>query len=99
MGYPDKIISSEVELLKSGCFPKFIHFDVKKYKIDEIVNYGKDNKSSDSDDFSNWLLDLWKEKEAKLARYYSKNVEDRVLEPSGNAYLWPVSYLNISSYE
>ena len=93
----DKVISSEADLFKKGCFPKAVHFDVKKYKIDEILNYDND-RNSDPTDCSNWLLDIWKEKEAKLSRYYSKKVEERILEPSGNAYLWPVSCLKTLDY-
>ena len=36
IGYPDRIVQSEMVLFKEGLFPGNVHFDVKKYGIEEI---------------------------------------------------------------
>jgi hypothetical protein len=73
-------------LLKSGHFPESVHFDVKRYEIDEVCGQERDkNKAIDA---SNWLTNLWKEKEQRLKDFYENS---REFKPSGEGFKWPVS--------
>ncbi|VDL82359.1 unnamed protein product [Nippostrongylus brasiliensis] len=58
LAYEDVIIDSEMTLLKEGVFPKNVHFDIKRYNIDEIP--------TDPQQSGKWLTDLWQGKEKKL---------------------------------
>ncbi|VDL82346.1 unnamed protein product [Nippostrongylus brasiliensis] len=63
LAYEDVIIDSEMTLLKEGVFPKNVHFDIKRYNIDEIP--------TDPQQSGKWLTDLWQGKEKKLKDLYS----------------------------
>ncbi|TKR89341.1 hypothetical protein L596_013462 [Steinernema carpocapsae] len=90
VGYSHSIIANELDLVKTGNFPENVHFDVCKYKISDVI--GKDPTEDEAKERgSQWLLDLWKAKEARLKAFYE--VEDknkRRLEPSGERFAWPV---------
>uniref|UniRef100_A0A915DMI6 Phospholipid/glycerol acyltransferase domain-containing protein n=1 Tax=Ditylenchus dipsaci TaxID=166011 RepID=A0A915DMI6_9BILA len=106
IGYPDKIVSSEMELLREGRFPASIHFDVKKYSISEILaassalsSIKNKDEISSTIDCSNWLNTLWRAKEEKLRQFYaSKDVLNRKFKPSGDGYQWPVANSNLAYY-
>lgn len=36
VGYPDKIVQSELQMLTTGQFPGNVHFDVRKYDMEDI---------------------------------------------------------------
>lgn len=84
IGYPYKIIESEVDLLKTGDFPRAVHVDIKKYDIHTLP--------TDDEDVASWLSNVWKQKEDKLQYFYSKPAEKRFFEPSGERIIWPVCF-------
>jgi hypothetical protein len=81
-----------MELIKKGLMPDSVHFDVKKYEIKDIV---ENNDNRVDVDASKWLLDLWKNKEERLRKFYEiqENGGHPKFEPSGDCYVWPVSQL------
>ncbi|PAV81696.1 hypothetical protein WR25_04729 [Diploscapter pachys] len=76
----EHIVESELELVKSGIFPEEVHFDVKRYPIEDVP--------LDAEESALWLQDIWRNKESVLKRFYTKN---RKFEPSGERFLWPVN--------
>ncbi|KAI6213723.1 Acl-9 [Aphelenchoides besseyi] len=93
IGYPDSVIESEFELLKNGRFPKQVHFDVKRYTVDEVT--GGETDKNKFVDATKWLTDLWRHKEERLKRFYE---EDREFVPSGVGYVWPVDRFVFAYY-
>uniref|UniRef100_A0A1I7YPN6 PlsC domain-containing protein n=1 Tax=Steinernema glaseri TaxID=37863 RepID=A0A1I7YPN6_9BILA len=101
VAYAHSIISSELELCKTGNFPESVHFDtgnfpesvhfdVCKYPISDVIGEEPDNEVA-KERGSAWLLDLWKAKEQRLKKFYSeKDPEKRKLKPSGEQFVWPV---------
>jgi hypothetical protein len=81
-----------MQLLKEGKFPEEVHFDVKRYSLDEIL--GEEEVTNNNVDASRWLADLWKAKEQRLKDFYEKN---RCFIPSGDGYVWPVSSFKLDS--
>ncbi|KHJ86323.1 Acyltransferase, partial [Oesophagostomum dentatum] len=81
VAYEDVIVDTEMRLLKDGVFPKNVHFDVKKYDINEIP--------ADSEKSAEWLKELWNNKERRLRRFYEAEPNKRRLDPSGDRYVWP----------
>lgn len=73
-----------MELLKKGRFPESVHFDVKRYEIDEVC--GGETDKNKSVDVSNWLTTLWATKEERLKEFYRR----KKFQPSGKRYQWPV---------
>jgi lysocardiolipin and lysophospholipid acyltransferase len=57
IGYEGEFPKTELDLLK-GCFPKVVHFHVKRYKINELPTEDKQ--------IGQWLEKLWDEKENRL---------------------------------
>ena len=55
VGYPDEIVSNELELVSSGVTPRNVHFDVRKVPIAFIP--------PDEEGAGKWLSNLWSEKE------------------------------------
>jgi lysocardiolipin and lysophospholipid acyltransferase len=99
VAYPDKIVPSEIDLITKGILPKNVHFDIKKYTLSDILtNEQKETFHRDPIDASQWLLNLWKEKEARLKKFYSTTPERRKLVPSGKGYAWPVETTGIGYY-
>lgn len=69
---------------------------MKRYSLEEILNEEQQNLSkTDNVDVSDWLLNLWKDKEAKLKIFYEagETGDERQLQPSGSGFVWPVSFL------
>jgi lysocardiolipin and lysophospholipid acyltransferase len=64
IGYEGNFPVTELDLLK-GHLPKIVHFDVKRYNINEIP---KEDEQIDQ-----WLKTCWDEKENRLKEFYSKN--------------------------
>ncbi|KAK6052445.1 hypothetical protein COOONC_10047 [Cooperia oncophora] len=89
VAYEDVIIDSETNLLK-GVFPKNIHFNVKKYNIEEIP--------SDLEKSGIWLKELWKGKEEALKKFYESEPHKRRLNPSGEGYVFPVWNFKFSTH-
>ncbi|WKY12901.1 hypothetical protein Q1695_004038 [Nippostrongylus brasiliensis] len=89
LAYEDVIIDSEMTLLKEGVFPKNVHFDIKRYNIDEIP--------TDPQQSGKWLTDLWQGKEKKLKEFYESEPQKRHLVPSGEGHQIPVSTVYSSS--
>lgn len=85
VGYPKGIISSEQELLKEGRFPGEVHFDVKRYTLEEVA--GEFDKSKEVT-ATEWLKNKWIQKEKKLDKFYNESGEFTPEE--GDAALWPV---------
>uniref|UniRef100_A0A914DS41 Phospholipid/glycerol acyltransferase domain-containing protein n=1 Tax=Acrobeloides nanus TaxID=290746 RepID=A0A914DS41_9BILA len=97
VGYPGRIISSEMELIKKGLMPNSVHFDVKKYEIKDIVEHNDNRVDIDA---SKWLLDLWKNKEERLRKFYEiqeKGGQPK-FEPSGDCYVWPIETMSLGYY-
>uniref|UniRef100_A0A0K0ELG0 PlsC domain-containing protein n=1 Tax=Strongyloides stercoralis TaxID=6248 RepID=A0A0K0ELG0_STRER len=75
VGY-DEVTQSEIDLIISGKIPKFIHFDVKRYNINDFFINEKKNLLSINDDCKfistpgEYLKKLWAEKEDKLGKFY-----------------------------
>lgn len=87
IAYPQHIVESEIELVKGGRFPESVHFDIKRYDVNEICG----NEADKPVDASKWLVNLWKAKEARLKKFYMGNEGDqRRFQPSGEAFVWPV---------
>lgn len=89
IAYPQNVVDSERRLLVEGRFPREVHFDIRKYSVDEVTR-GENNKNY-AVDASEWLLTLWKDKEARLKRFYE---DDHQLVPSGEGLIWPVCLLS-----
>ena len=85
VAYPRNIVDTELRLLTEGCFPEEVHFDVRKHSIDDITR-GETNKNH-AIDASEWLLDIWKEKEERLKQFYEI---DSKFEASGDGFVWDV---------
>uniref|UniRef100_A0A0K0FWN8 Lysocardiolipin acyltransferase 1 (inferred by orthology to a human protein) n=1 Tax=Strongyloides venezuelensis TaxID=75913 RepID=A0A0K0FWN8_STRVS len=65
IGYADKIVQGEDDIVKLGVFPRNIHFDVERINVDDI---------EESDEgIEKWLKNRWEEKEKKLENFYSGN--------------------------
>ncbi|CAB3396995.1 unnamed protein product [Caenorhabditis bovis] len=79
IAYDGEIIDTEMKMVKEGLFPKKVHVDVKRVEIEDIL---EENPSQ-------WLTQLWKSKEDRLRRFYDQNEENRVLEASGDRFVWP----------
>lgn len=90
VAYEDVIVESEMQLLKEGVFPKNVHFDVKRYEMEDLP--------SDMNDRVTWLNDIWKVKEARLKKFYTAASEKKGLEPSGDRYVWPVETRGLGYY-
>ncbi|CAD5231788.1 unnamed protein product [Bursaphelenchus xylophilus] len=89
VGYPKGIVNSEVELLRTGKVPGEVHFDIRRYNVEEVI--GKEEHHP-----SNWLKNIWIEKEEKLRKFYE---EDGQFEPSGeDSAIWPVESFSIGYY-
>ncbi|KHN87259.1 Lysocardiolipin acyltransferase 1 [Toxocara canis] len=87
VGYPNGVVSSEMELLRKGRFPKDVHFDTKKYAISEIP--------TDEEGAVAWLNNVWKEKEKRLERFYTMN---EPFEPAGARLIWPIATKGFGYY-
>lgn len=83
VGYSDGIVSSELEILLDGRFPRAVHFDIKCYKENELP--------MDDNELANWLNKLWKDKEHRLEQFYKADIIERKFLPSGEGHIWPVS--------
>ncbi|MFH4975823.1 hypothetical protein AB6A40_002532 [Gnathostoma spinigerum] len=90
VAYPDRIISSEKELLVTGEFPKAIHFDVQKYDVRDLP--------IDETEIEHWLRRKWFEKERKLRLFYEKEPNKRRFIPKLGQYTWPVRSTEIGYY-
>lgn len=90
VGYPDKVVSTEWDLMRTGCFPKEVHFDVRKYEAAQLPE--KD------EDLRRWLTELWKQKELRLKVFYEADVGKRKFTPSGEGYVWPVETAGVGYY-
>lgn len=64
VGYDQDHCYSEVDIA-SGNFPKEIHFNIKRYNINEMP--------LDYTELEQWLCQRWAEKEDRLAKFYSSN--------------------------
>lgn len=88
VGYPKEMVCGEADIIKFGYFPSEVHFDIKRYHVDELP--------SDSEEgLSNWLCTIWKRKEARLAQFYEK---DKKFLPSCEQFIWPVETAGIGYY-
>lgn len=72
VAYPTEIVQSEVDLFVLGACPKNIHFDIRKIDVKDLPN--------DEKEIGQWLTTLWKHKEERLRKYYSKPVDRRELD-------------------
>ncbi|VDO27769.1 unnamed protein product [Onchocerca flexuosa] len=82
VGYPDKIVSSELELLQKGCFPHSVHFDVTKYNENDLPN--------DNYGLIDWINKIWREKENRLEKFYKADSLHRKFLHSNEKIIWPV---------
>ncbi|CAJ0589515.1 unnamed protein product [Cylicocyclus nassatus] len=80
IGYNDCIVQSEVHFAAYGVCPKDVHYQVRKIKISDLP---EDDKG-----LSQWLINLWKEKEEKLRRFYLMDPKSREFDntPNGKDY-------------
>ncbi|VDN29105.1 unnamed protein product, partial [Cylicostephanus goldi] len=69
IGYNDCIVQSEVDFAAYGVCPKDVRYQVRKIKISELP---EDDKG-----LSQWLINLWKEKEEKLRKFYLMDPKSR----------------------
>lgn len=83
VGYPDEIVSSEMEILQNGRFPHTVHFDVKRYKETDLP---KDNCG-----LADWINKIWREKENRLENFYKTDIGDRKFLSCNGKNNWPVS--------
>ncbi|KAM3718033.1 Lysocardiolipin acyltransferase [Dirofilaria immitis] len=82
VAYPDGIVSSELELLQKGCFPHAVHFDVKKYKANDLPE--------DNCGLADWINKIWREKENRLKNFYRADFAHRKFSHSSEKTIWPV---------
>ncbi|KAF6202590.1 hypothetical protein GE061_002988 [Apolygus lucorum] len=82
VGYPDNMPETESDVAR-GHFPERVHFNIKRYGIDDLPN-GEEN-------LRGWLSSLWKDKEEKLSGFYShSNPSRRMFEdPQQKLNRWP----------
>ncbi|KAK6107835.1 Acyltransferase family protein [Brugia pahangi] len=91
VGYPDEIISSELEILRNGRFPHAVHFDVKRYNENDLPQ--------DNTGLINWLNNIWREKEDRLKNFYKADVANRKFLPSSSTKNnWPIHSTGIGYY-
>ncbi|VDN83262.1 unnamed protein product [Brugia pahangi] len=91
VGYPDEIISSELEILRNGRFPHAVHFDVKRYNENDLPQ--------DNTGLINWLNNIWREKEDRLKNFYKADVANRKFLPSSSKKNnWPIHSTGIGYY-
>lgn len=64
-------MSTETELLRDGHFPGAVHYNIKKYRQEDIPQ--------DNDGAAAWLNRLWLQKEERLQRFYSARTDERRL--------------------
>uniref|UniRef100_A0A158Q7P2 PlsC domain-containing protein n=1 Tax=Elaeophora elaphi TaxID=1147741 RepID=A0A158Q7P2_9BILA len=82
IGYPDEIVSSEMEILQNGRFPHAVHFDVKRYKESDLPN--------DNSGLADWINKIWREKENRLENFYKADVAHRKFLSCNGKDDWPV---------
>ncbi|CAG9531629.1 unnamed protein product [Cercopithifilaria johnstoni] len=90
IGYPDDIVSSELEVLQKGRFPHAVHFDVKRYKENDLPK--------DDCGLADWINKIWREKENRLANFYKTDIAHRKFLPCSGKNNWPVSTTAIGYY-
>ncbi|VDK86423.1 unnamed protein product [Litomosoides sigmodontis] len=81
VGYPDEIVSSELEILQNGRFPHAVHFDVRRYKEDDLP---KDNCG-----LADWINKIWQEKENRLKNFYNADIAQRKFLSCSGKKNWP----------
>lgn len=64
IGYDQDYCYREVDIAK-GNFPKEMHFDIKRYHINEMP--------TDYTELEQWLCQRWAEKEERLAKFYKND--------------------------
>ncbi|VDM15949.1 unnamed protein product, partial [Wuchereria bancrofti] len=91
VGYPDEIISSELEILRNGRFPHAVHFDVKRYNENDLPQ--------DNTGLINWINNIWREKEDRLKNFYKADVANRKFSSSSSKKNnWPIHATGIDYY-
>ncbi|VDK43644.1 unnamed protein product [Anisakis simplex] len=80
VGYPKGVVSNEMDLVRRGRYPEEVHFNVRKYDINEIP--------ADAGMAAEWLNKIWLEKEERLKRFYTKNEEFQ--SPTDKRHMWTV---------
>ncbi|KAI1722765.1 acyltransferase domain-containing protein [Ditylenchus destructor] len=102
VAYPDNIVQSEIDLVKNGAFPSSIHFDVKKYSINQILSSSSIQSVAGSDpvyDCSQWINNIWQQKEEQLRQFYSTDDKNqRRFTPHEGGYQWPDSINGVVYY-
>ncbi|EYC29021.1 hypothetical protein Y032_0007g3547 [Ancylostoma ceylanicum] len=80
IGFGDCIVQSEVDFAVHGVCPKDVHYQVRKLNIADLPKGDKE--------LGEWLVELWKEKEEKLRRFYMLDRKNRMFEntPNGREY-------------
>uniref|UniRef100_A0AC35UDM3 PlsC domain-containing protein n=1 Tax=Rhabditophanes sp. KR3021 TaxID=114890 RepID=A0AC35UDM3_9BILA len=62
VGYSDRIVQGEDDMVKLGVFPKDIHFNIRKIDVKDVPE--------DKEGAEEWLKDVWAEKEDRLKQFY-----------------------------
>ena len=57
IGYEGKFPVTELDLFK-GCFPKVVHFHVKRYNVNDLPK--------ETENINEWLQKCWDDKENQL---------------------------------
>uniref|UniRef100_A0A1I7XHZ5 PlsC domain-containing protein n=1 Tax=Heterorhabditis bacteriophora TaxID=37862 RepID=A0A1I7XHZ5_HETBA len=83
IGFGDCIVQSETDLVSHGVSPKDVHYQVRKINID--------NLPIDDEDLAQWLVDLWKDKEDQLRKFYSMKPDRREFENTRNGHDYEVN--------
>ncbi|KAK7487002.1 hypothetical protein BaRGS_00021672 [Batillaria attramentaria] len=66
VAYPKDIIHGEADLAK-GLAPQEVHFSVENHPVSDLPQ--------SADKLEDWLRDLWRQKEAKLEKYYTDDAK------------------------
>ncbi|KJH52370.1 hypothetical protein DICVIV_01462 [Dictyocaulus viviparus] len=72
IGFGDCIVQSELDFALYGICPQDVHYQIRKLDINDLP--------MNDEDLAKWLINLWKEKEEKLRRFYSIERDQREFE-------------------
>ncbi|CAB3396996.1 unnamed protein product [Caenorhabditis bovis] len=80
IGFGDAIVQSEVDLVVHGVCPKEVFYQIRKIPIEEIP--------ANDEDLGKWLVELWRQKEEKLKKFYNtpRNLRQFENTPNGREY-------------
>uniref|UniRef100_A0A914QC88 Phospholipid/glycerol acyltransferase domain-containing protein n=1 Tax=Panagrolaimus davidi TaxID=227884 RepID=A0A914QC88_9BILA len=78
VAYPKDIVQNETDLILKGRCSTSVHYHIRKIPISSIP--------ADETELSNWLMDIWRQKDEILGQFYSQPLKNkRKLDASGGS--------------